>query len=309
VSLSGRNLQISGGAWLGCYLSILSGPSEWSDENSEKANHMRSVLLGGLFLGWFCSNALAWGDTAHQVICEVAFRLTKPATQAEIQRLINSDPSAAFPDFSESCVFPDHPRIRASEHFLNLPRNSVGLSSDRCPLAEKCVMTAILSDQKILAFKDETDANRLLALKSLGHWVGDIHQPLHVSFEDDKGGNTIGVSGCARNLHAVWDNCLVDYAVGRNVVKAANGMMAEISPKMLAQWTRTTPRDWANESFAIAKAVNTRYCVMQSQSCSPISETLVVTTEYLDANKAVVREQLQKAAVRLARLLDTALGN
>ncbi len=82
---------------------------------------MRRLLLATLMLGSFGSNAWAWGDTAHQVICEMAFRLAKPATQAEIQRLINSDPSVTYPDFSESCVLPDHPRIRAPEHFLNLP--------------------------------------------------------------------------------------------------------------------------------------------------------------------------------------------
>jgi hypothetical protein len=270
---------------------------------------MRYILLATLFLGSFCGNALAWGDTAHQVICEVAFRLAKPTTQAEIQRLINSDPAATFPDFSESCVFPDHPRIRAPEHFLNLPRNSAGLSSDQCPLAQKCVLTAILSDQKILASKNAPDADRLLALKSLGHWVGDIHQPLHVSFEDDKGGNQIMVSGCARNLHAVWDSCLVDHAVGSDVVKAATNMMATITPDMLNQWTSSTPRDWANETFAIVKAGATGYCVVHSQSCDPTNESMTMTTEYLESNKLVVREQLQKAAVRLARLLDTALGN
>jgi hypothetical protein len=270
---------------------------------------MRCLLLVILLLGPFCGNALAWGDTAHQVICEVAFRLAKPATQAEVQRLINSDPAATFPDFSESCVLPDHPRIRASEHFLNLPRDSAGLTSDQCPLAPGCVLTAILSDQKILASKSETDAKRLLALESLGHWVGDIHQPLHVSFEDDRGGNMISVSGCARNLHAVWDNCLVDYAVGRDVAKAASSMMAMITPDMLNQWTSATPRDWANETFAIAKAVTTRYCVMHGPSCDPSGEPFVTTSEYLESNKPVVREQLQKAAVRLARLLDTALGN
>jgi hypothetical protein len=254
---------------------------------------MRCILLALLFLGSFCGHALAWGDTAHQVICEVAFRLTKPATQAEIQRLINSDPAVTFPDFSESCVFPDHPRIRAPEHFLNLPRDSAGLSSDQCPLAPKCVLTAILNDQKILASKSATDAARLLALKSLGHWVGDIHQPLHVSFLDDRGGNSISVSGCARNLHAVWDNCLVDYAV---------------TPDMLNQWTNSAPRDWANETFAIAKAPATRYCVMHGPSCDPTAESFVITTEYLESNKLVVRRQLQKAAVRLARMLDTALG-
>ena len=270
---------------------------------------MRCILLAMLLLGSLCGNALAWGDTAHQVICEVAFRLAKPATQAEIQRLINSDPSATFPDFSEACVLADHQRTRPAEHFLNLPRASVGLSSDQCPLAPKCVLTAILSDQKIVSSKNETDASRLFALESLGHWVGDIHQPLHVSFEDDRGGNKISASGCARNLHAVWDSCLVDYAIGSDVVKAANSMMAAITPDMRAQWTRSAPRDWANETFAIAKAITTHYCVMHGPSCDPTGEAFVITSEYLESNKLVVREQLQKAAVRLAYILDMALGN
>jgi len=270
---------------------------------------MRCILLVILLLGSFCGSALAWGDTAHQVICEVAFRLAKPATQAEIQRLINSNPSATFPDFSESCVLADHQRTRPAEHFLNLPRDSAGLSADQCPLAPKCVLTAILSDLKIVSSKNEPDASRLFALESLGHWVGDIHQPMHVSFLDDRGGNTISVSGCARNLHAVWDSCLVDYAVGRDVVKAAASLMAMITPDMQAQWTSFSPRDWDNETFAIAKADRTRYCVVHDQSCDPTGESLTITTEYLESNKLVVQEQLQKAAVRLARILDTALGN
>jgi S1/P1 Nuclease len=270
---------------------------------------MRCILLVILLLGSFCGNALAWGDTAHQVICEVAFRLAKPATQAEIQRLINSDPSAIFPDFSESCMLADHQRTRPAEHFLNLPRDSAGVSSDQCPLAQKCVLTAILSDLKIVSSKNEPDASRLFALESLGHWVGDIHQPMHVSFEDDKGGNTISVSGCARNLHAVWDSCLVDYAVGRDVAKASASLMAMITPDMQAQWRSSSPRDWANETFAIAKAGTARYCVVHDQSCDPTGESLTITTEYLESNKLVVREQLQKAAVRLARILDSALGN
>jgi hypothetical protein len=270
---------------------------------------MRCILLVALFLGSFCGHALAWGDTAHQVICEVAFRLAKPATQAEIQRAINSDPAATFSDFSESCVFPDHPRIRPPEHFLNLSRDSAGLNSDQCPLAPKCVLTAILSDQTILASKSATDADRLLSLKSLGHWVGDIHQPLHISFLDDRGGNTISVSGCARNLHAAWDSCLVEYAVGRDVTKAANNMLAAITPDMLAKWRNSAPRDRANETFAIAKAIPTHYCVMHGPSCDPIGGSFVITAEYLEANKPVVQEQLQKAAVRLAHLLDTAMGN
>jgi hypothetical protein len=63
---------------------------------------LKGILLAMVFYVPFCGHALAWGDTAHQVICEIAFRLAQPATQAEITRLIVSDPAGVFPDFSES---------------------------------------------------------------------------------------------------------------------------------------------------------------------------------------------------------------
>jgi hypothetical protein len=78
-----------------------------------------------------------------------------------------------------------------------------------------------LNDPKVLSSKATADADRLIALKSLGQWVGDIYQPLHASFEDDRGGNNIKVNGqCAGNLHAGWDNCLVQYAVGPDISDA-----------------------------------------------------------------------------------------
>jgi hypothetical protein len=262
----------------------------------------------------FCGHALAWGDTAHQVICEIAFRLAKPATQAEITRLIFSDPVAVYPDFSESCVYPDHPfpkkfRIRNLEHYINLPRDSDGLHSDECPTADPCVLSAIGDDFKILS-SSEPDAKRFEALKSLGHWVGDIHQPLHVSFQDDKGGNEPkNVVGCRSSLHAVWDSCLVELAAGLDVLKAVADLMETITPEMRARWKGTAARDWANESFAIAKAPATGYCVMQDQRCVPRLDPVTITDDYQKANRPVVREQLQKAGVRLAHMLDAAFGN
>src|SRR6202042_1022788 len=70
--------------------------------------------------------------------------------------------------------------------------------------------------------KEPGQAGKLASLKFLGHWVGDIHQPLHVSFEDDRGGNNIAVTGeCGSNLHSAWDTCLVLKAVGEDAGAAA----------------------------------------------------------------------------------------
>jgi hypothetical protein len=172
------------------------------------------------------------------------------------------------------------------------------------------MITAILNDLSIVASKSETSANRLFALESLGHWVGDIHQPMHVSFEDDRGGNKIAVSGCARNLHGVWDSCLVQEAVGSDATKAATNLIQSITSEKKALWDKSYPRDWANETFAITEAVTTAYCVIHGSTCDPpASNNITITAEYLDANKPIVREQLRKAGVRLAHILDDALGN
>lgn len=270
---------------------------------------MRHFLLAILALGLQCGSAHAWGDEGHKIVCEIAFRLAQPDTRAAVRKLIRSD--TEFDTFSESCVFPDHPRKRAPEHFINLPRNSPGLASDDCPAAEKCVLSAILDDSKNLASKFTKKADRLLALKFLGHWVGDIHQPLHVSFEDDRGGNNITVSGeCSGKLHSTWDTCLVESAVGTDFSDAADELIDAITPEMTTKWNASEPREWANESFAIAEAAKTAYCVKHGASCDlPNPAHITVDAAYLAANKPVVREQLQKAGVRLARLLDTAFGN
>jgi S1/P1 Nuclease len=270
---------------------------------------MRYFIVAVAVFG-FCGDALAWGDTGHKTVCEIAFRLAAADTRAAIRKLVRSD--TEFDTFSEACTGPDHPHTRASEHFINLPRDSAGLTADdNCPTADKCLLTAIINDTKVLAAKTSRPKDRLAALKFLGHWLGDIHQPLHVSFEDDRGGNNILVSGeCNGKLHSTWDTCLVEDAIGTDVSAAATDLVDAITPEMTAKWTASDhPMDWANESFAIAEAVKTKYCTRHGASCDAVTGPLTIDAAYLKTNEPLVKEQIQKAGVRLARLLDTIFGN
>lgn len=47
------------------------------------------------------------------------------------------------------------------------------------------MLSAIRYDIEVLKTTTDDDEKRA-ALKFLGHWVGDINQPLHVSFADDR---------------------------------------------------------------------------------------------------------------------------
>src|SRR4051794_6342658 len=104
---------------------------------------MRSFLLVPAVLIAMTGSAGAWGETGHKIVCELAMRLALPNTRAEIRRLIKADDDFDF--FRDSCTWPDHPRQRDEEHYVNLPRDSTGLTTGRCPAAVKCVLSAIES--------------------------------------------------------------------------------------------------------------------------------------------------------------------
>ena len=131
----------------------------------------------------------------------------------------------------------------------------------------------ILNDTRDLALSlDVSDQLRLL--KSLGHWVGDVHQPLHVSFDDDRGGNLVAVNApCKKpNLHAVWDRCIIEKKIGLDYADIAAKLRAEITAEDRAVWVPLTIDvagvvAWANESSAIAERPDVQYCVQNGDAC------------------------------------------
>jgi hypothetical protein len=70
------------------------------------------ILIALVVLFPISSDAWAWGDQGHKVICQIALRLVHPSTRVEIEKLISTDDR--FDSFSDSCIWPDHPRQRAS---------------------------------------------------------------------------------------------------------------------------------------------------------------------------------------------------
>ncbi len=220
-----------------------------------------TVLASAQFL---VQAAFAWGNLGHQIICQIAYEELKPEIKARVDALVAIDPG--YRTFADACTWPDHfPRIRKPEHYVNLPRSAKGIEvAHPCPIADRCVVSAILNDMRDLALsEDVTDQIRLL--KSLGHWVGDIHQPLHVSFEDDQGGNSIAI-------HAAWDNCIIEQRIGQDYSQVAEQLRSEITDHDRARWI---PQEigvesvvgWANETFAITTRPDVQYCIQKEGSC------------------------------------------
>src|SRR3954471_8023748 len=206
-----------------------------------------------------CSEALAWGKEGHRIVCQIAFDEASPTTRDAISALIAKDPT--FHTFAESCVWLDDPRQRSEEHFVDVPRYDQAIVDYKCPLAETCVLSAITLDFGRLKLPEAGPAGHLEALKFLGHWVGDVHQPLHVSFDDDRGANSVNTVGtCQGNLHSAWDSCLLRQAVSiapnassalldQQIAAGVTHLEQEITHVNRADWIATGSVDWANESL------------------------------------------------------------
>jgi hypothetical protein len=275
-----------------------------------------AALAAALLL--YSPTASAWGGLGHEAICELAFRELDDTARQRVIALVRQDPE--FTTFRASCNWADRPRQRASEHFVNLPRDATSLDDDDCPLAEKCVVTAIEEDFAILASPDTTDEEKLAALKFLGHWVADIHQPLHAASQDDRGGNHIRTRGSScQSLHTLWDSCLVEERLGMHPLAIVPELQAVITDEQRTEWLASDPVDWANESFAIARKPDVGYCLMVGDTCQYAADNaefeegepervVVVDYGYLDRHAAIVSERIAMAGVRLAGLLNLALG-
>jgi len=267
-------------------------------------------------------NALAWGDEGHEIVCQIAYLELSPSARQSVDALIAQD--TQFREFAKSCTWADHPRQRANEHFLNVERSAKTVDpAQPCGSAAKCVVSAIVNDTRDLASSpDGSEALRLL--KSLGHWVGDIHQPMHVSYEDDRGGNKVYVTGpCDDNMHSVWDTCILNQTIGPDASSVAIDLRSEVTQQDRASWIASdiildTVLGWADESLAISRSPDVEYCILKGDVCqydesrvkydNQQTRSVAVDQAYLQSQSERVRTRLKMAGIRLGALLEKVFG-
>ena len=280
------------------------------------------------------SNALAWGQDGHRVVCQIAYELLdSDAQRAEVDRLAEAyelpNGLEGYTSFAEACTFADRARSNAvagttgwepfkqfsSWHFLNVPRSVKHVAASYCN--DNCVVYAIAFHSSQLGQLTAGDQKRAEALIFLGHWVGDAHQPLHVSFADDQGGNKVTVHSTffkQTNLHSVWDGGVIghDEGAATNGWKAyADRLKKKITPEQQTAWLAvTTPLDWSDESYAITTTEDVQYChfAADGTSCDPIHGARKLTSAYQEEFQPDVEQRLQQAGVRLAALIRQNLG-
>jgi hypothetical protein len=268
--------------------------------------------------------AHAWGDLGHEVTALIAYRHLTPEARSAVDTLLAGDADTLTKaDFASRATWADKyrntHRETAAWHFVDIeiehpdltaacfgfPPLAPGQVASQGP-AQDCVVNKIEIFAAELAGSMTTPAERLLALKFLIHFVGDLHQPLHSSDHDDRGGNCVGLSpspdGTDKNLHAYWDVGAVT-ALGQSAQAIADRLDAGVTIAEMQVWNSGTPRDWAMETFELAR--RHAYALPSRPTCAAPG-TIELSAAYEAAAQKDAAAQLQKAAIRMAGILNKA---
>ena len=251
-----------------------------------------------LWLLWPCRVGLGWGHEGHAVVGLIAERYMTAEALTRASDLLDGSTIDSVASWADD-YRRDH-RETGPWHYIDVPLADSELDMAReCPNNE-CV---IAKTEQFLAVLKDPKADRATkaeTLKFVIHFVGDMHQPLHDEDDGDKGGNARPVTfeGHPDNLHWVWDTGLLEH-INRNQQDLAAELARHITDEDRATWTQGSIEDWVMEGHRLAQAV--AYGDLGSQNPA------VISPDYEKQAAPVIETQLEKAGVRLAYLLNTAL--
>jgi len=258
------------------------------------------VLLSGA--------CFAWGRDGHRIIGAIAEKLLTEKTKAALKDLLGDQTLADAGNWADEIRSDKSYDWAKPLHYINVPRDAKAVDEQRDCNKCECVTCAIRKYADVLRSANASKEEHVEALKFLVHFVGDVHQPLHASYADDKGGNSVKVTwmGKPTNLHAVWDYSLIEQqeasggsggggGSGGDWIKMAARLRDSIDPRVKQpKEALMNPDAWANESLTI-----TRRLYLELPKDGTLDKS------YFDRNIGTVEDRLQTAGVRLAMLLNS----
>jgi hypothetical protein len=260
--------------------------------------------IAALLLLVTASSSFALGPDGHRITGEIAWRSLSPKAKAAVSALL---PKGRYDTLAEAAAWADtyarsHPReYRWLDpfHYVDADPGADHVIADpRC----ECVLGGIEIQTDRLRNPNSSHEARIDALRLLAHFVGDVHQPLHVSHPDMRGGTTIDLDfdGKPMTLHRLWDSQLLDRKLrersrGKRWRAYAQSLVDTQDAAESARWTASLdPHVWADESLALSK-----------QPLFAVQRDASLGDAYFEKAMPVVEQRLEQSGIRLAALLNS----
>lgn len=252
---------------------------------------MKRAQMGlALLLLTASAPVFAWGPNGHRIVGRIAANHLSEEAARAIECLIGPeglDQVSTWPDEIRS-----DPSWRRADpwHFISIDDGETLETTARNPAGD--VLEAMQRFEAVLRDPQASRRAKQEALKFLVHFVGDVHQPLHVGRRADRGGNSVEVFwfGDKTNLHSVWDSGLIE-----NEKLSFSEFAAFIdhpTQEEIRTWQSATFADWVKESKAEREKV---YKIGDGK----------LSFQYAFENMPLVKRRLVQGGVRLAGLLNS----
>lgn len=245
-----------------------------------------------------------WGFEGHEYIGETAYHYLTPEARQWVDehlKRLDEESLATATTWADRVRTTEEGRLLGPLHFANIPPQYSEIDMQRdCP-RRRCVVGAAFDALDVLFDPTASPDEQADQLRKFTHWITDLHQPLHLGFARDRGGNDtpVRMDGEQLNLHLVWDVHLV-----RLVELPSPEQLTELFP---LNEQDTEDKDWyqafelwANESNQFAREF--AYAdVDTGRNNNP-----ELSDEYIENAIAVIEHQIIHAAQRMARIINAA---
>jgi len=250
----------------------------------------RHALAVSLLLALAPQSAFAWGPIGHRIVGRVAQDHLSEAAARGVEAILGSE------SLAQAATWPDEIRSDPAWdkakpwHFISIDDGETYETTAKDPAGD--VVEAIGRFTKVLQDPQSSQEQKVEALRFLVHFVGDVHQPLHVGRRADRGGNSINVTwfGEKTNLHQVWDEKIIQS--DQLSYSELADFIDHPTDTEVRTWQESGPVDWATESQAVRARV---YDIADGK----------LSYVYAYVNDPLVRRRLLQAGVRLAGILNT----
>lgn len=246
------------------------------------------------------SMATFWGPTGHRVVGQIAESYLSAKAKKAIKAILGDESVAMASTWADHVRSDPAYRSYSPWHYINL----------KAGLTHSEIETKLLQDTATnlytklnfvvneLKKKDLEADKKILYLRLLIHFVGDIHQPLHAGRPEDLGGNRIRVVwfGDSTNLHSMWDDKLPEFQKLSYTEFA--GAINHTTKKQRTAWQKQPVTDWFIESYDIAQK-------LYDEITQPNQR---LSYEYNFKHMDTMNQRLLMGGVRLAGLLNEIFG-
>ena len=285
------------------------------------------------------------GHRVVALLADHLLRQADPAAHAKLAALLATDKGDpwAKPDIASQAEWADVLREKSEEaRGATTPWHSARLKADGPDLTRDCFGRRPLPEgypashgprsncsvDKILQFEAElkdpatAPGERLAAVQFLLNLVGDLNDPMHAIDHADQGGRCVALQVGAKppvRLSSYWQETLVGEVAGPDAARGAQRLAASIPVAQSRKWAEGGPEAWAQETYEVAKTVAYSFAGGppsgkvalpaargQPESCPSVA-LYRVGLDYETKALAATKEQLARAGVRLAAILNDSL--